>query len=145
MISTKSSWSYIKFVAGMTLSICLATSTAAAALNFTQFVDCIGPNTGGYGSTCQLAANPGTPYPIASTLVVTRNNILVEGTIVISVTDTTLQRTSALGYAPILQVGTASSNVSGVGVANLTIDGNRGGLSGLTCFDWASAPTSRLM
>jgi hypothetical protein len=107
----------------------LVAPTTTYALNLTQFTVCIGSSGGTYGSLCQLDAMPGQPYAITNTLTIGRSNIIISGTVLSSMSDTTLQRTPALSNLPIMQ---AASGVSNITIESITFDGNRAGV-GLRC------------
>lgn len=76
-----------------------------------------------YGTTCQLAARPSSPYPVNTMLTIRRSNICVQGS---GASSTTLQR----GSPSLASMMNAISGVSGVIIQNLTFDGNRFGFSG---------------
>jgi hypothetical protein len=103
-----------------------STCPAQTPLTLAQFTDCIGPNVGGWGSTCELESNA-AGYTITQSLTVTRSNITIEG----EYPYPTLKR--AAGSSQSLIVAPASTspcpNTSGVGspcfvnILNLVLDG----------------------
>jgi hypothetical protein len=109
----------------------------AQALTLAQFTDCIGPNTGSYGLTCQLDA---ATYLITSQLTISRNagagdTLTVQGTSVSSLSDTTLKRDPTLYYHPIM----SNQSAGKVSIYEFTFDGNRGGITHSGVYDYECA------
>jgi hypothetical protein len=119
------------------LSLTLLTIAGALGLRgqITTLADlqnCIGQygaSVYGYGSTCQLASGTyhidGVTNP---TLQIGRSNIVIEGTEITSPLDTTLQRTG--NVVSLMSIAAGLTNVT---IAYLAFDGNRFGVSGLSC------------
>jgi hypothetical protein len=121
--------------------LALAFASSARALTLAQFIDCIGPNTGNYGTydsgtgitTCSLDTNA-SPYALPTSgagsigLEIQRSNLLVTGGST-NPGDTVLQR-SLLSQEWMMY---ADAGVTDVTIEYLTFDGNRYGISGLNC------------
>ena len=120
---------WVTIIARALLLIAPATP-AYCQLSLAEFTDCIGPNVGGYGSTCTLAL--GT-YSIdsSSTLLVSRSNITVQGSGTWPSDLPVLQRADDNGEGSAYSI----MSVTGTGdlIQDFTIDGHRDYSTYLNC------------
>lgn len=92
----------------------------AGALSFQDFVQCVGAN--GQGAVCRLDAGI---YPVSETISIGRSNMTIEGTVLNSLLETTLQRAPGFDGALLTDVGAIGTTLESITVRDLTFDGNR--------------------
>jgi hypothetical protein len=93
---------------------------SAGALSFPDFVQCLGAS--GYEPVCKLDAGI---YPVSQTISLGRSNITVEGTVLGSLLETTLQRAPGFDGALISDVNAIGTTLKSITIRDLTFDGNR--------------------
>jgi Right handed beta helix region len=92
----------------------------AGALSFPDFVQCVG--AGGHDPVCKLDAGI---YPVSETISLGRSNITIEGTVLGSLLETTLQRAAGFDNALISDVNAIGTTLKSITIRDLTFDGNR--------------------
>jgi hypothetical protein len=92
----------------------------AGALSFTQFVHCVGAS--GHDPVCKLDAGI---YPVSETISLGRSNITIEGSVLGSLHETTLQRAPGFDGALISDVNSIGTTLKSITIRDLTFDGNR--------------------
>jgi hypothetical protein len=111
------SWARILLILGIS---CLLFVQTAAALSFPDFVQCVGAS--GHGPACKLDAGI---YPVSETIALGRSNITIEGTVLGSLLETTLQRAAGFDGALISDVNAIGTALKSITIRDLTFDGNR--------------------
>jgi hypothetical protein len=92
----------------------------AGALSFQDFVQCVGAS--GQGAVCRLDAGI---YPVSETISIGRSDMTIEGTVLNSLLETTLQRAPGFDGALLTDVGAIGTTLESITVRDLTFDGNR--------------------
>ena len=92
----------------------------AGALSFSDFVQCVGAS--GHEPVCKLDAGI---YPVSQTISIGRSNITIEGTVLGSLLETTLQRAAGFDDALISDVNAIGTTLKSITIRDLTFDGNR--------------------
>jgi Right handed beta helix region len=92
----------------------------AGALSFQDFVQCVGAS--GQGAVCRLDAGI---YPVSETISIGRSNITIEGSVMKSLLETTLQRAPGFNGALLTDVNAIGTTLHSITIRNLTFDGNR--------------------
>ncbi len=92
----------------------------AGALSFPDFVRCVGAS--GHELICKLDA--GT-YPVSETISLGRSNITIEGAVLGSLLETTLQRAPGFAGALISDVNAIGTALKSITIHDMTFDGNR--------------------
>jgi hypothetical protein len=92
----------------------------AGALSFPDFVQCVGAS--GHDPVCKLDAGI---YPVSETISLGRSNITIEGTMLGSLLETTLQRAPGFDGALISDVNAIGTTLKSITIRDLTFDGNR--------------------
>ena len=108
----------VRQVALMVLAAGLVQGCKAASLD--AFTQCIGPQ--GQGPVCQLDAGV---YQLSAPLTIGRSNITIEGTILNSLADTTLQRAPGSTRGLLASYQQGNPGISSITVRNFTFDGAR--------------------
>jgi Right handed beta helix region len=92
----------------------------AGALSFPDFVQCVGAT--GHAPVCKLDAGI---YPVSQTIALGRSNITIEGTVLGSLLETTLQRAPGFDNALISDVNAIGTSLKSITIRDLAFDGNR--------------------
>jgi hypothetical protein len=92
----------------------------AGALSFPEFVQCLGAS--GRDPVCKLDAGI---YPVSETISLGRSNMTIEGTVLGSLFETTLQRAPGFEGALISDVNAIGTSLKSITIRYLTFDGNR--------------------
>ena len=92
----------------------------AGAVSFPDFVKCVGPS--GHDPVCKLDAGI---YSVSETISLGRSNITVEGSVLGSLLETTLQRAPGFEGALISDVNAIGTTLRSVTIRDLNVDGNR--------------------
>jgi hypothetical protein len=111
------SWPGILLILGISGLLFVQT---AGALSFSDFVQCVGAS--GHDPVCKLDAGI---YPVSETIALGRSNISIEGTVLGSLLETTLQRAAGFDGALISDVNAIGTALKSITIRNLTFDGNR--------------------
>jgi hypothetical protein len=93
---------------------------AAGALSFPDFVQCVGAS--GHAPVCKLDAGI---YQVSETISLGRSNITIEGTVLGTLLETTLQRAPGFEAALISDVNAIGTSLKSITIRDLTFDGNR--------------------
>jgi hypothetical protein len=110
-------WVRISLILGITG---LLFAQTAGALSFEDFVQCVGAN--GHDPVCKLDAGI---YPVTETISLGRSNITIEGTVLGSLLETTLQRAPGFEDALISDVNAIGTPLKSIIIRDLTFDGNQ--------------------
>jgi Right handed beta helix region len=110
-------WARILLILGISGILFVQT---AGALSFPDFVQCVGAS--GHDPVCKLDAGI---YPVSQTISLGRSNITIEGTVLGSLLETTLQRAAGFDDALISDVNAIGTTLKSVTIRDLTFDGNR--------------------
>jgi hypothetical protein len=110
---------------GMRIALTLGISgllfvQAAGALSFPDFVQCVGAT--GHDPVCKLDAGI---YPVSETIPLGRSNIIIEGTVLGTLLETTLQRAPGFDGALVSDVNAIGTTLDSITVRDLTFDGNQ--------------------
>ena len=92
----------------------------ASALSFTDFVRCVGAT--GHDPVCKLDAGI---YPVSETISLGRSNITIEGTMLGTLLETTLQRAPGFESALLSDVNAIGTTLKSITIRDLTFDGNQ--------------------
>ena len=92
----------------------------AGALSFADFVQCVGAN--GHDPVCKLDAGI---YPVSETISLGRSNITIEGTMLGTLLESTLQRAPGFESALISDVNAIGTTLKSITIRDLTFDGNQ--------------------
>jgi hypothetical protein len=117
MVNQGGSWVRISLILGVAGLLFVRT---VGALTFPDFVQCVGAS--GHGPVCKLDAGI---YPVSETISLGRSNITVEGSVLGSLLETTLQRTPGFEGALISDVNAIGTTLRSITIRDLTVDGNR--------------------
>ena len=91
-----------------------------SALSFPEFVQCVGAT--GHDPVCKLDAGI---YPVSETISLGRSNITIEGTMLGTLLESTLQRAPGFESALISDVNAIGTTLKSITIRDLTFDGNQ--------------------